>query len=95
MQEVRIWSSAVDQPTLQSWMNRGVDPPRIRAYANLSAYWPLGSASQAVILDESGHGKRCKQAASTPHWLPLQFDGGVEKVWPLVATYHFRVVGLK
>ena len=53
--DVRVWSTALDGSTIQDWMCRRVtkDHPN---YSNLAGYWKLDEDSGTTASDESGNG---------------------------------------
>ncbi len=52
--EVRVWSTAVDQATLRDWMCRKVNSAHPNV-ANLEGNWRLNEDSGTTTLDESGN----------------------------------------
>jgi len=53
--EVRVWSAAVDQATIQNWMWQGVTSSH-PYYTNLAGYWSLNDGSGTNVADLSGAG---------------------------------------
>lgn len=66
--EVRVWSSALNQSTLQDWMHRDIDPNHPN-YANLEVYYPLDGGS--VIMDHSPNGRNAS-IINGPKWRPAR-----------------------
>ena len=56
LDEVRVWRVALDEATLQSWLNREVDSSH-PAYSNLIGYWRLNEGRGTNTVDSSvlGH----------------------------------------
>ena len=50
--EFRIWNSALDQATIQAWMNRSLTAAH-PAYENLAVYWPIHEGAGNVLYDFS------------------------------------------
>jgi len=53
--EVRVWDKALDQTTIQEWMDKSVSASH-PDYANLKAYYPMNEGNGTMIMDESGNG---------------------------------------
>jgi len=68
--EVRVWSAAVDQATIQNWMWQGVTSSH-PYYANLASYWPLNDGSGTNVADLSGVGNT-GMIVSNVAWVPGQ-----------------------
>jgi hypothetical protein len=77
--EVRLWASALDQATIQAWMNRGVAPTH-SAYASLIGYWHLDEGSGITAADSSGYGHN-GTLINGPLWLASDAP-----TWPAVAV---------
>jgi hypothetical protein len=55
LDEVRLWSVALDPATIQSWRTREIDNTH-PAYANLIGYWRLNENAGTNTIDSSFHG---------------------------------------
>ena len=65
--EFRVWRQALDQATIQAWMNgplRAQHPD----WTNLVAYWPMNEGSGTNLLDGSGHGHNAT-LSSAASWM--------------------------
>ena len=89
MGEVRVWSTAVSQTNLQTWMVQSLTSAHPN-YTNLTAYWPLSDQSVASITDLSGKGNVGVPSA-TPVYVSSVTPALVTRLTP-GATYHFRIV---
>lgn len=52
--EVRIWETALDQSTIQTWMNKSINNTH-PDWSNLLAYWEFNEGSGQVVTDSSPH----------------------------------------
>ena len=55
LDEIRIWNTALDQATIQEWMNQPINASHPN-YGNLAGYWKLNEGSGQLVLDASGNG---------------------------------------
>jgi len=55
MDEVRIWNTALDQSTIQEWMDKSVTPAHPN-WSDLIGYWKFDEGSGQTVFDSSGNG---------------------------------------
>lgn len=91
--QMRLWGAALDQATLQSYLNFGLLPSHPN-FNQLRAYWPMNEESGTVLADASGNDNRAVLADGQT-WTGSQI--------PVITTltglspgsvYHYRVVGV-
>ena len=51
---MRIWETALDQSTIQTWMNKSINNTH-PDWSNLLAYWEFNEGSGQVVTDSSPH----------------------------------------
>ncbi len=99
--DVRIWSSALNAATLDTWMDKPVNNSH-PAYANLEGNWSFEEFSGRYAYDSSTHGRDGQYdrdpvrvqgvAGSTFFTQPTQFSSLLTGLNP-GATYYYRMVG--
>jgi hypothetical protein len=78
LDEVRLWSTAVDEPVLQKWMHQEVDGHHPN-YAQLISYWNLDTVRNDSVFDACGRNhavvQRIKKSSSIASTAPLGHIG--------------------
>ncbi|MEM8906658.1 MAG: LamG-like jellyroll fold domain-containing protein, partial [Bacteroidota bacterium] len=64
--ELRIWNEALNEQTIQAWMNRPLDPSHPN-YDALMAYFPLNEGAGLEVMDQSGNAQTA-QIVGAPSW---------------------------
>jgi uncharacterized repeat protein (TIGR03803 family) len=90
--EFRVWNQALNQTTIQSWMDRTLEATH-PAWTNLVAYWPMNEGSGDTLNDDSGHG-RSAALANSPAWQVVNYPPAGATLTGLFTntTYHFQMV---
>ncbi len=87
---VRIWSSALDEETIKNWMDKAPDNDH-PVFENLLAYYDFNENSGTVLTDQSGNG-RDGILVGTPQWneiSPTKITGDkkIKKITPEMTFY--------
>jgi hypothetical protein len=93
--EFRIWNAALDQATIQKWMNSSLNPSH-PYYSNLVGYWPMNDGSGATAADNSGNGQNAT-LQNGPTWIQGPNLTNYQVNLPLTGLvgntlYHYRLV---
>ncbi len=90
--EFRVWNKALDQSTIQTWLNRPLDSTH-PAWTNLVAYWPMNEGSGNVLNDQSGHGHTA-YLTNAPAWIAITNSQISATVTGLSTqtTYHYQLI---
>ena len=67
--EFQVWEKALDQPTIQAWMRRAIDPSH-PDYDHLVSYYPMNQASGNTVVDSSPNG--ADAVAQLANWVPIR-----------------------
>ena len=82
--EVRVWSTSVDQNVIQHWMCKSVDASHPN-WQNLEGYWRLDSDNGIICQDYSNNGLNCTMYNAEPDH---------DRVWsgaPIGDDAHFEI----